>query len=302
MKRSILIGVAALLVLVIVAMVRQNGLYAELRRAAAQDHQHAFYNSNSFHAVTFLKSRQDAPTPDQIKDELRAFKAATEKLGNAKWIYAGKVVVNGQASEQLGDIAWTTTLLVQYPSKDAYLTASATPAYQDALATFDAHYTHGAKRPVLQNLLFPQMMLLTRATKGFSKVDGYPFEPADTSNLPNMFQTVIAKLRAEGELGTDGMVVFNLQKLGTPAQQAADAKYVAPMIALMAQLGYGPMHFATADPLPGNGDFDNVAIVFYPGTTFFADMISSKFYQDIFGDKQLGDNQSTITVPVLDLL
>ena len=33
-----------------------------------------------------------------------------------------------------------------------------------------------------------------------------------------------------------------------------------------------------------------------------ADMIRSEFFQGIIGDKQLGDNQSTITVPVLDRL
>ncbi len=302
MTKGLLICVAALLVLVIAAMVRQHAFYAEVRRSAAQDHQSAVYSAGSFHAVTFLKSSLAVPSADQTMAELRAFKSATENLGDAKWIYAGKVVENGQGSEQLGDIGWTATALVQYPSKDAYLKAIATSAYQDALAAFDTHYTHGAHRPVLRNLLFPQMMLLTRVIKGFGSVDGYPFEPADTARLPDQFHTIVAKLRAERELGKDGMVVFNLQKQGTPEQQAADAKYVAPMIALMAQLGYGPMHFATADPLPGNRDFENVAIVFYPGTDFFADMIGSNFYQNIFGDKQLGDNQSTITVPVLDLL
>ena len=52
----------------------------------------------------------------------------------------------------------------------------------------------------------------------------------------------------------------------------------------------------------GEASFDNVAIVYYPGVRFFADMLRSEFYQGIFGDKQLGDTQIVITVPILDRL
>ena len=47
---------------------------------------------------------------------------------------------------------------------------------------------------------------------------------------------------------------------------------------------------------------EDVAIVYYPGVRFFSSMIQSEFFQGIIGDKQLGDTQSTITVPVLDRL
>jgi hypothetical protein len=43
-------------------------------------------------------------------------------------------------------------------------------------------------------------------------------------------------------------------------------------------------------------------IVYYPSLDFFANMIGSSYYQGIYGDKQLGDVQATITAPILDLL
>jgi hypothetical protein len=49
-------------------------------------------------------------------------------------------------------------------------------------------------------------------------------------------------------------------------------------------------------------EFDRVALVYYPGVQYFADMMRSRFYRDIVGDKQLADTQASITVPVLDRL
>ena len=199
-------------------------------------------------------------------------------------------------------MAWSAGIFVQYPSKEAYLQAVQSEDYQNALAAFDVTYSHGARRGALMNALLPQYFLLNRFGQGIGSFDGYPFEPADMTSAPEPFLDSVDKLRAEGELGANGLVVVNLIKEGTPEQQAADAKYVAPMFNLMARLGYGPLHIAAAEAVPGAKDFDRVAIVFYPGTNFFADMLSSKFYQNIFGDKQLGDNQSTVTVPILHRL
>lgn len=302
MLRSASVIIGLIFAIAVVAMLRQHYYYADVRRNAAQDHQATFYGGETFHVLTLLASAMDNPTSDDIIDEVRAFKRATQELGNATWIYAGKRVFNGQASVQLGEVNWTAGVFVQYPSRQAYLDAATSEAYENALANFSAHYSQGARRSAFTNALFPQYMLLNRISQGFGQLDGYPFEPADMSAAPEDFHNIISKLRAEGELGARGMVVLNLQKHGSPEQQAADAKYVAPMIALMARLGYGPMHMAAAEPVPGAKDFDQVAIVFYPGTNYFADMVGSKFYRGIFGDKQLGDNQSTVTVPILDLL
>ncbi len=302
MRRTVLITLGVFVVVILVAMFRQHQYYADVRRNDAQDHQQVFYGGDAFHVLTLLKSKADTLSAQDIIEEVSAFKRATESLGNAQWVYAGKTVVNGQASEQIGPANWTAGIFVQYPSREAYLNAASSDAYQAALAAFENHYAHGARRSMMRNLFLPQFMLFNRLSQGFGSFDGYPFEPSDMTDAPAALRSIVEKLRAEGELGTRGMVVLNLQKRGTPEQQAADAEYVAPMIALMARLGYGPMHLADAEQVPGSKDFDAIANVFYPGTLYFADLISSTFYQEIIGDKQLGDNQSIITVPILDLL
>jgi hypothetical protein len=88
-------------------------------------------------------------------------------------------------------------------------------------------------------------------------------------------------------------------KRGTSEQQAKDASYVSRMMSAMAEGGYGPMHIGRAVTLEGDADFDQVAIVYYPGVEFFASMARSSFFQGIIGDKQLGDTQAVITVPIL---
>ena len=54
--------------------------------------------------------------------------------------------------------------------------------------------------------------------------------------------------------------------------------------------------------MPGSHNFDSLVIVSYASLEFFANMIGSSYYQGIYGDKQLGDVQATLTVPILDLL
>lgn len=66
--------------------------------------------------------------------------------------------------------------------------------------------------------------------------------------------------------------------------------------------GCGPLHVGHAVPLREGERFDQVAIVCYPGADHFADLVGSRFYQQIFPSKQLGDNQSVITVPLMDKL
>jgi hypothetical protein len=73
------------------------------------------------------------------------------------------------------------------------------------------------------------------------------------------------------------------------------------MIGAMAERGCGPMHMGRAVTLEGDADFDDVAIVYYPGVAYFAEMLGSNFFQGIIGDKQLGDTQATVTVPILSL-
>ena len=70
----------------------------------------------------------------------------------------------------------------------------------------------------------------------------------------------------------------------------------------MGRLAHGPMHMGSAVTLEGDASFKTVAIVYYPGVSYFAKLVSSRFFLGIIGDKQLGDTQAVPTVPILSRL
>ena len=296
MAKYALFGLAGLTAAALAVMLLQHLHYLSVRRHAAQDRQSLFYGKDAFHVVTFLKVREGA----DVIEAVRRFKQET--AGQGQWIYAGKVVVN-VPSAQIGLIEWSAVALVQYPSRKAYETDAASEVYASALAEFERWYAQGARRNPVANLMLPQALLLKKLARAatFAK-SAYPFTPVDPARLPARGSEMMRRLRAESTLGARAAVVVNLVKRGSAAQDRSDARYVGAMQDLMAERGYGPLHLAKAEALPGNFDFDNVAIVYYPGTNYFADMFGSTFYQRILPNKQLGDNQSTITVPILDLL
>ena len=71
------------------------------------------------------------------------------------------------------------------------------------------------------------------------------------------------------------------------------------MLSMLAEVGAGPMHIGAAVTLEGDAKFDQVAIVYYPGVEFFADMVQSKFFTTAVVGKQLGDTLSSPSVPLL---
>lgn len=85
-------------------------------------------------------------------------------------------------------------------------------------------------------------------------------------------------------------------------QQDANTGYAWEMLGAMAELGYGPLHSGAAVAVAGEVEFESIMLVYYPGVRFFSMLLQSEFFQNIIGDKQLGDYQATVTVPVLDKL
>ena len=75
--------------------------------------------------------------------------------------------------------------------------------------------------------------------------------------------------------------------------------YGSAMLDLMAETGNGPVHIGRAVTVEGNASFDNVAIVYYPGVEYLAEMIQSKYFSGIFGGKRLSDSLGLLTVPLL---
>jgi uncharacterized protein (DUF1330 family) len=280
-------------------MLRQHLRYWRARRDPVQDRQSLFYPSASLHVLTFLELE---PRGDVI-ESVRALRRETETLEGARWIYAGKAAANARSSAQLGEVDWGAVVLVQYPSEDSYRKAASSARYRAALARFPRSYSHGFWRPLALNLLLHQLFLARRIVQLVTRAPShFPFEPAPAGELSSetpLLEKVTEKLLAERALGARAAVVVNLTRPGTPEQQASDRRYVGKMMGAMAEGGYGPMHIGRAVTLEGSARFDNVAIVYYPGVEFFAAMARSRFFQAIIGSKQLGDAQSTITVPIL---
>jgi hypothetical protein len=284
---------------VLAAMSWQHLRYVGARRNAVQDRQPLLYGAGTFHVLTFLRVSPEADVIEQVRE----LHAATQNIAGARWIYAGKVALPGGVSKQIGPVDWSASIFLQYPSREAYDQASGSESYRDALSRFSQTYSYGFERSPVVNLLLPQFFLLKRIRQLVAREpSNFPFVRKEGVENELQINEGVRRLHAERELGARAAVVMNLQKQGTAAQQASDRGYVSRMTAAMAEGGYGPMHIGRAVRVEGEHEFDTVAIVYYPGVEFFADMLRSDFFQGIIGGKQLGDTQATITVPILDLL
>jgi hypothetical protein len=291
--------IISVLIIVGSAMLWQQLRYLRTRREAVQDHQPLVYPSSAFHVVTFL--RVD-PGADAV-EEVRKLFAAMQSFGSAQWIYAGKVVLTGNRSSQIGPVDWSAIVMLQYPSREAYEQVAGSKAYREALSAFAKTYSQGFARPAAFNLLVHQVLLARRVRQILAREPShFPFVRKEGVDADFGPAEAARRLLAERELGARAAVVVNLQKKGTAEQQASDQGYTGRMMAAMAEGAYGPMHLGRAVQIEADYDFDAVAIVYYPGVEFFAEMLRSDFFQGIIGGKQLGDTQATITVPILDQL
>lgn len=274
----------------------QQAHYLQVRRRRAQDRQPMLYPGRSFHVVTFVK----AGAGIDLTAALRRLKSATAP--DARWIYVGKALVTAP-SRQIGPEQWSAVVLAQYASLEAYRANTESYAYQQALAAFGRSYSHGMRRPAAPNLLLPQALLFRKLQRFVTGArSAFPFTPQPAELRGAQGLEFVNRIRAAGETGAKAAVVFNFTRRGTDAQRSADAQYTGAMIDLMAERGYGPLHTGAAVPLEQGHHFDHVAIVYYPGADYFADMVGSTFYQRIFPRKQLGDSQSVVTVPMTALL
>ena len=302
---KILLGViAALVVVVLVAVAFQQWRYLGIRRNLAGDRQALFHSGSAFHVVSLLKL---APGQELLSG-VRGFVGGVEKDG-AQVVYAGKTVINGRTSSQLPPDDWEAFVITQYPSRAAWDEASASQDRRELESRFANVYSLGMERSAAVNLGLPVVLLGQRVSQIVRREPArYPFEPvpgleearAKASPEDRARMDAFAKALGENlEYGREGMVIFNFAKNGTPEQRKANATYGGEMFALFAEVGAGPMHFGKAVTLEGAADFDQVIIVFYPGVEFFGEMIVSQFYQGIFSGKQLGDDISSLTVPIL---
>ena len=294
----------AVLAVIVAAMVWQHLRYHDARRNALHDLQDVFHSSAALHAVLFLKL---APETDPL-EATGALRAATDALPVAQTVYLGKVAMNGLPSSQLiealgEEVAWDAVALVQFDDRSAYDLWRRDAGVRTAMGGFATTYTHGMKRSALANLALVQRFLLSRVVQAVTfQPSVLPFEPAPPGSIWAATEEQRATMLKESELGRDAILVANLLKTGTPEEAAADARYSAAMMAVMARGEHGPMHMGAAVTLEGDADFDMVAFAYYPGVQYFHDLTGSTFFRDVIGDKQLGDTQATVTVPILHLL
>jgi len=299
------------LVGIVTSVLWQELRYLHARRDVVHDEQPLLYSSRAFHVVTFLhfSSRGlDADVSDdaELIAALRDLRDVSEAGADAQVVYAGKVALNALASKQLverfgGEVPWSAVLLTQFASRAAADRALASDRYREVLARFGQAYSCGIQRSAWVNLGIPVILLGKRIGQVLSGEPSYfPFVPSAEAN-PAIEARAAQLLRAR-EYGAHAVVVVNLIRQGTPANAAADRRYTAQMFGMMAEGVHGPMHVGVAVPLVAGDQFDRVALVYYPGVQYFADMMRSRFYRGIVGDKQLADTQASITVPVLDRL
>jgi hypothetical protein len=295
------LALVGMLVVVMAAMTWQHLRYLNKRRAVVQDHQPLLYPAESFHALTFLRLE-----PDQdLLAAVRTFRDQTENLGGAQWVYAGKSIITGNVSSQIGPVDWNVVVLAQYPSREAYDEAAASERYRGALAAFAQTYTQGFKRPAALNLLIHQFLLAKRARQLITFAPSlFPLQRDVSVGASPEAEAGLQRLLSEKEFGAEGLVIVNLQKHGNAEQRASDSAYGNRMMDGMAEGGYGPMHLGPAVRVEADydHDFDQVVLVYYPGVEFFADLARSTFFQGIIGGKSLGDTQTNLTVPILDRL
>ena len=259
------------------------------------------YSTDSFHVMTFLEVAEG----QDVIEAVRKLRQQLEASGSARMIYAGQAAFT-IASTQLGPRSWNAVVLVQYPSRERYDEAAGSARYRDALAAFEQTYSHGMRRPWLSNLFVHQMLLVLSVV---DIVTGH-LQLSPLVALPNSEMSTeqagvadrVADLLRLRSVNDEALVVFNLLKPGTAEQRAADATYGRKMMTRMARLGHGPMHIGEAVTIEGDASFEQAVVVYYPGASYFAELLGSRFFLGIIGDKQLGDTQAVPTVPILSRL
>ncbi|MEM1089422.1 MAG: hypothetical protein AAGI67_03480 [Pseudomonadota bacterium] len=290
-------------VAVLAAMLWQHSRYSEIRRDYVQDYQSALHGK-SLHVLTFLT----APNNQELVDSLRRLSSAAEQEGTGTLIYAGKVVRNHrestQVTEALGrNVEWDAIILQQFDGLDAYSRYLQDDEVRAALSVFPDEFAHGMSRSATQSLLLPQFLLFRKLQRLLTFTPAIvPFEAvsrAEDAEGPDISSSLFS---GSDGLGKEAIVVVNLMLEGDVAQSAANAGYSDQMLSLFAEQTHGPIHLGASVPIDHPLEYTSIALVYYPGTEYFQDLVTSTFFQGIIGDKQLADTMVSITVPITNQL
>lgn len=278
--------------------------HAQLRRDVLFDRQAMFHSSDTFHVVSAISL---APGQDLL-DGVRRYVDGVGAHG-AEVVYAGKLAFPApRKSRQMPDFDWEAFVIAQYPTREAWEEASSREDYANLKSEFACVWSLGMERRAGQNVGVTIAMLGLRLRHLFSGAPPtYPFTaveaPEDQRAEFELRQQFLNHVVGENEaFSKDALVIINFQKKGNAEQRRADSKYGTRMMSMLAEKGYGPVHMGRPVSLEDNVDFDTVVVVAYPGVRYFIEMVQSRFYTGIFGGKQLNDDLSSPTVPILQHL
>ncbi|MAQ10838.1 MAG: hypothetical protein CMQ11_13575 [Gammaproteobacteria bacterium] len=302
--RIMLITVCVLVSLVVLIVGSQLWNHSQLRRGVLFDRQDLLHSADVFHVVSALKLKPG----QELLEGVGRYVKGVEQQG-AEVIYAGKVAFpKPRKSRQMPDLEWEAFVVSQYATRDAWETAVVSTNYTGLKNEFTRVWSLGMQRKAGLNFVVLLYMLQRRVRHILSgNAATYPFEPvevpAERSLQVTAQRELLDEIVAENEaFSEDALVIINFQKFGDARQRSANSKYGDSMMSMLSEVGHGPVHIGRAISLEDDVDFDQVAIVSYPGIKYFAEMVQSKFYTSIFGGKQLGDDLSAPTVPILQHL
>ena len=299
--RVVLVTICVLVAVAILVVGAQLRNHSKLRRSVLFDRQDLFHSSDAFHVVSALKLKAG----QELLEGVGRYVKGIEQHG-AKIIYAGKVAFpRPRKSQQMPDLEWEAFIVSQYATRAVWETAAASANYLSLKNEFTRIWSLGMQRGRTQNFVVSFYMLQRRVRHFLSgNPPTYPFEPVqepEDENSQRAAQKVfLEQVVTEHEaFSKDALVIINFQKHGDAKQKRANSKYGNSMMSMLSEVGHGPIHMGRAVSLEDDVNFDQVVIVSYPGIKYFTEMVQSKFYTGIFGGKQLGDDLSSPTVPIL---
>jgi hypothetical protein len=292
---------AAVLTVAVLTMGWQHRRYLRVRRDLAQDRQRLLHASQTFHVIVFFKLRSG----DRVADTARQFKQQLLSYCNAQLIYAGQTAFTVNA-EQMKAREWDGVLLFEYPSRADYEQSRVDPRTNIARQLFADSYFHGMRRNRSASLWIPQNLLWLRVKDlltGKWRVE--PLHASTefaTSPEFQIWRARAARLRALHEINRQGLVVFNLVKYGPDGHQGVLDAFGTRLASRMAAASLGPLHIGRSVALEEFARFNHVYIVFYSNPGFFADLLSSQFFNSIAGNRTLVDSIRVPTAPITERL
>lgn len=291
---------AILLAALLLVLLAQHLRYFRNRRVLAQDQQHIFHATEVFHVGIFFKVRNG----QKVIDTTRNFSHQILSGGDAQLVYAGQASFSLH-SEQFGEHEWDGVMLFELPSRERFNNAYK-ERFRRARELFADSYMHGMYRDARQSGLTPFKQLKLRLLdliRGKWRAEPLVDLP-ELKALPKYddIRGQLSRLHALNAVNAQALVVFNVVTHKRPEPSAPTPDYNNQLHARLAALGLGPLHIGRFKRLEHNSRFDFVFVMHYPSARYFAQLLSSQFYDTLVNNYRVVDAMIVPTVPITDRL